>query len=348
VAVGSQGDSAHLSRGDVPLTMIWNGKSWRKTVVPLPRGVPQGELNGVSCRSAAYCVAFGDDFKGSAYSPIAETWNGGSWTVAALPRPAGGFFVRSNAVSCAAVGRCVAVGLNLTRSQTALPFMETLSGRTWTLRAVPLPKGGTGGVLSGVACLSVANCVLAGSYEAAHPSVLFESWNGKAFTLMKAASPSRGAPAVNSVSCVSAKHCVAVGTLAGAATLANDGFAEVWNGSAWSATVMTGPKAPPNAILTGVSCASATSCLAVGVTSSNGSQQNSHAIAVSYDGHSWTTVSVPAEPGFGPTDFNGVSCHSATDCLAVGEMGKPRGALFSNAAFTGVWNGKTWKLVPAF
>ncbi|HMD91283.1 MAG TPA: hypothetical protein VKG80_01450 [Trebonia sp.] len=27
-AVGSQGDSAHPARGDVPLTMIWSGKSW--------------------------------------------------------------------------------------------------------------------------------------------------------------------------------------------------------------------------------------------------------------------------------------------------------------------------------
>jgi hypothetical protein len=27
--VGEEGNSAHPARGDVPLTMIWNGKSWK-------------------------------------------------------------------------------------------------------------------------------------------------------------------------------------------------------------------------------------------------------------------------------------------------------------------------------
>jgi hypothetical protein len=88
--------------------------------------------------------------------------------------------------------------------------------------------------------------------------------------------------------------------------------------------------------------------VAAGVTSTDGSEGTSHALAVSYDGRSWTTTSVPALPkGGGTSAFNGVSCVSATDCVAVGEGGGPGGSLYSNAPVTGFWSGKSWKLVSA-
>ena len=49
----------------------------------------------------------------------------------------------------------------------------------------------------------------------------------------------------------------------------------------------------------------------------------------------------------GTSAFSSVSCVSAKDCVAVGEGGGPQDTLFSSAAFTGFWNGKTWKAVPA-
>jgi hypothetical protein len=89
-AVGSQGDSAHLSRGDVPLTMIWTGVRWRKTATPLPRGWTEGELDSVSCVSGRYCAAVGMYSRGSYEYPLAETWNGRTWTATRLPRAPGG------------------------------------------------------------------------------------------------------------------------------------------------------------------------------------------------------------------------------------------------------------------
>jgi hypothetical protein len=49
----------------------------------------------------------------------------------------------------------------------------------------------------------------------------------------------------------------------------------------------------------------------------------------------------------GTSAFNGISCLSATDCVAVGAGGGAGGLLFSNAAVTGFWNGKSWHLVTA-
>jgi hypothetical protein len=62
---------------------------------------------------------------------------------------------------------------------------------------------------------------------------------------------------------------------------------------------------------------------------------------------SWTTANVPPLIHGGSSAFSAVSCWSATGCVAVGEGGGPNGSLFSDAALTGFWNGKDWKLVGA-
>lgn len=341
-AVGSQGDSAHLARGDVPLTMIWNGAGWRKTATPLPRGWPEGQLSSVSCRSAGYCVAVGYVVKGNGYSPFAETWRGRGWTETLLPKPttpAEGAAEFGGLVSCGAVGRCVAL--------VGYRGAETLTDGKWTLRAVPLPKGSDSGSLAAISCLSATSCVVAGvDGDAKGAAVLFESWNGRAFTSMKVSSgPSAKFFFVTGVSCRSAKSCTAVGNISGSSPgYSVRPFAERWNGRAWLLTSVTGPK---NADPEGVSCASATGCVAVGFTSANGSQEDSHALALAYDGRSWTTTSVPALPHRGASAFQAVSCPSARYCVAVGEGGGSGGALFSHAALTGFWNGKTWKLAAA-
>jgi hypothetical protein len=56
---------------------------------------------------------------------------------------------------------------------------------------------------------------------------------------------------------------------------------------------------------------------------------------------------VPPLANGGTSAFTSVSCVSATDCVAVGEGGGPGKTLFSSAALTAFWNGKSWKLVGA-
>jgi hypothetical protein len=335
-AVGTAGHGAGLSQGDVPLTMIWNGKHWLKTAARLPAHARQGQLDSVSCTSATYCVAVGTALKGSG-SLLAETWNGRTWTPVTLP--ADGPLAFGLAVSCGAARSCAAVGAYAAPGGPS-PFLETLSGTKWTVRGSP----GMFSVFGGISCVSAAYCILGGTHVAPpDPSVLFESWNGKAFTLMKAASPAEFVSAITGVSCVSAKTCTAVG----ATSAAGRSFAVgSWNGRVWSVASVAGPKGYQNQ-LDGVSCVPAAGCVAVGVSSTNGRQQTSHALAVSSHGRSWTRARVPALPKGGTSAFNGVSCVSATWCVAVGEGGGPGGQLFSGAALTAFWNGKSWRLVTA-
>jgi hypothetical protein len=344
-AAGSQGDSAHLSRGDVPLTMIWNGSRWRKTATPLPRGWTEGELDSVSCVSPRYCVAIGEYNRGSYEYALAETWNGRTWTAARLPRPSGGFGHVGGAVSCGAARNCLAVLSFDSATPGVREYYGILRGTKWSLHVVTGPKGAG---FAGVSCVSATHCVLAGNYVTKRVLVLFETWNGKTFTPMKAPTPAGTGLFIAGVSCASAKSCAAVGS-AGPPIVqaANASFAELWNGKAWSVASVPRPRGL-GTNLYGISCGSPASCVAVGVAATDGSEGTSHPLADSYDGRSWTTASMPAlHKGRGNGQFQGVSCVSAVFCVAVGEGGGSGGNFFSNAALTGFWNGKSWKLVTA-
>jgi hypothetical protein len=95
-----------------------------------------------------------------------------------------------------------------------------------------------------------------------------------------------------------------------------------------SATVAT---APLNPALSGLWCASASKCLAVG------GDQQSAPVSETWNGRAWTYVKTPATgtsvAGFG---FTGLSCRSWTRCMAVG-LGK----------VTDLWNGSTWRVLPS-
>jgi hypothetical protein len=345
-AVGSRSAAEHAPNH--PIAMIWNGARWRSTAVSLPKGWAGGELEGVSCASTAYCVAVGDFFKNnSSLVPVAVTWNGRAWTAArALPSPAGSrpFAI---GVSCAAVRHCVAsVGANPT-DKSGQAFIDVLAGTTWTLHALTPAKGSQASV-DNVSCSSVTHCVITGLVNTRlGQTPLLALWNGKALSTMKA---TENFPAeFDGVSCPSARSCVTVGTwFTGPADL---GYYGIWNGSIWKgARILPQPKAMVLASPSAVSCPVTTRCLAVGldrVPGKNNAYPN-QALAEFFNGRGWTRLSVPAPAGAADTEFNGVSCVSATNCVAVGST-----VYFTNpktshvTALTGIWNGKHWRLVPA-
>lgn len=64
------------------------------------------------------------------------------------------------------------------------------------------------------------------------------------------------------------------------------------------------------------------------------------------NGSTWKTGKLAPPYGLDATGPRAVSCARPASCLAVGETGAGL-SLFSNAAFTGFWNGGKWRLVPA-
>ena len=107
-------------------------------------------------------------------------------------------------------------------------------------------------------------------------------------------------------------------------------FAETWNGTVWK---MTKVPEPANTIsnLTGVSCTSPKSCVAVDA-------YNPHALVQSWNGQVWRIVQVPAPASTGPS-LSAVTCLTSKFCLATGTH-YPSPKYFSAIALS--WNGSAW------
>jgi hypothetical protein len=126
-------------------------------------------------------------------------------------------------------------------------------------------------------------------------------------------------------------------------------FAERWNGSEWSLSSTPGPSNAGEVGLYGVSCASASSCMAVGHYKDETNGNRHKALAEAWNGSEWTikTTPTPSEAP-GGNDLYSVSCTSAGFCVAVGERVSKETMLgeihFSSEERTlaEIWNGSEW------
>jgi hypothetical protein len=104
-------------------------------------------------------------------------------------------------------------------------------------------------------------------------------------------------------------------------------------GATWSMQAVPSP--PGGGIVDGVSCTSASACIAVGFS---GTEQGT--LAERWNGTSWTIQSTPNPSGALKVDLSGVSCTSASACIAVGFEQT------SSNEFTVAerWNGTSWTI----
>jgi hypothetical protein len=307
---------------------------------------PEQPLFAVSCVSSKHCVAVGYDetADGGDGGPMAETWNGRAWATTAVKLPAGTAGGALFGVSCESEKSCIAVGDYFLKSDNTAALTASWNGKTWTAAKPPVPAGTTSAALSGVSCVTSADCVATGEYTRANGSSagLAESWNGRRWADASVKLPAGGVDGdLDGVSCVTAKSCVAVGSYDNAEsdTVA---LAESWNGKTWTAAKPSGPAATTASALQGVSCASPADCVAIGwyVKGAGGSV----GLAESWNGEKWAEVALPKSGGYG--GLYSVSCVSSKYCLAVGDGGAPGASQGTPAS--DVWNGKSWsfKKVP--
>ena len=129
------------------------------------------------------------------------------------------------------------------------------------------------------------------------------------------------------LSCPSTTHCAAAGELFGGLT--DWGYVGDRNGGTWIAGRVAQPHAIVLTDLTGVSCAAPNRCLAVGYL------RDRQPVNGTYPDRA-TAVFVQRQ-----------DVDSVTRCVAVGFVA-PGSHVFSNhSAFTGFWNGTSWRTVPA-
>jgi Cutinase len=123
----------------------------------------------------------------------------------------------------------------------------------------------------------------------------------------------------------------------------------------WTAMKAPLPAGALSGEIRGVSCPSASECVAVGVdTYGNAENPQSGAILLTESQGSWTAVqapapgnALPADPG---VDLSGVSCPSASYCVAVGEYSAAASGGSSSSQVMGLlltWAGGSWTATQA-
>ena len=139
---------------------------------------------------------------------------------------------------------------------------------------------------------------------------------------------------LNSVSCISATDCVAVGyhvSANGYQTLIEENI-----GSGW--TLVTSPNPGSYAsVLEGVSCVSVGDCWAVGYSTSNGNA-TIQTLVEHWTGTTWTVVPSPSSAK-AQTILGGVTCVNAHECWAVGYD-------YTNTIIE-AYNGSIWSIVSS-
>jgi hypothetical protein len=316
----------------------------------------------VSCSSDVACIAVASYLNGSSADvTLAEAWNGVRWTIEPTPDPSGAFVNVLNGVSCASAKACTAVGYHSSLGFSGEPLAEAWNGKTWIVEATPGAAIGrfVDTTLNAVSCSTPLACTAVGSYydSSGIQRTLAERWNGKVWVTETTSNPLRSfGDVLDGVSCTSARSCTAIGSYD---DRSDDGktLAERWNGSRWTIEPTPNPASAPQTILTlsGVSCASARACMAVGsywiyapgygTMRANGRRHPRCGPAYKqvwlverWDGLRWS-IDAPPIPA-AASSLSSVSCTSSGACTAVGGNYAERSG--RRVLLIERWNGTSW------
>lgn len=133
---------------------------------------------------------------------------------------------------------------------------------------------------------------------------------------------------LQSIACGSPTSCTAVGVYSDNANNTSDltGMLATGSGTSWASIESPLPAnaaALSNVSLTSITCASATSCVAVGdYTDSAGYTDG---LIVTGSGTTWTAIESPVPAGGDGAELTSVTCSSANSCVAVGTYGTASG-----------------------
>ena len=357
----------HLSDGstDGAGVATWDGSAWATIRLPAPSGASNTAILGVSCVSSTACMAVGMWTDGSNNTqPLAEHWDGSSWSILPLAVQTAGPNPLLNDVSCSAADACTAVGQDANSHAVVLRWdgttwtqqaaidaplqsvscpsqlsctavgggtIEAWNGLTWAAQPPAAPANATLD-LRGVSCSTDGSCEATGSTEGTPAQSVAELRTGVVWTLQQLDTPSSAGDSLMRVSCTAPSACVAAGSYidpAGATELQ----AQRWDGSAWHAERPPTLEGAVTSLLQGIACSSVTACMAVG--------ENRHdqtTLSERWDGVAWTVEPMPAVSGSTDPWLYAISCPTDRSCIAVGQIdaGNPSEPLVER------WDGQAW------
>ena len=192
----------------------WNGATWSLQRIPSPPGSSISSLTAVSCSAVNACTAVGTFTSHGEDLPLAERWNGSTWSIQPVPTPTseGGDLA---GVSCTAVHACTAVGEFVDQADAhSFALAERWNGSAWSIQRPPTPPGGVNAFLGGVSCPASTACTAVGDYviiRANKEVTLAEHWDGTTWSVQSTPHPGNGTDGLTAVACPATTSCIAVG-----------------------------------------------------------------------------------------------------------------------------------------
>lgn len=200
-----------------PLAYNWDGSTWRIAPARRPPSVLSLGFNADSCLPSGPCIAVGiqKDLKDNS-TPLVESWDGSGWKLQSTPT-AGITDAALMSVSCTSQTFCMAIGTNANNV-----FAEDYDGHQWAITPMPTLDSG----LDNVSCASSSSCMAIGLrlVNSSTLATVALHWNGTTWTRLRPLRPALYD--LHASSCVSATHCVAVGSVGLDQPIAS--LVEVW------------------------------------------------------------------------------------------------------------------------
>jgi hypothetical protein len=309
--------------------------SWHALEVP---GVTdlRGELVSVDAAGASDAWAVGERWPTEGIKSLAVHWDGETWTRHPVPNdPA--HLDRLSGVAAIGPGEAWAVGVDIDGAGS-LPDRSLVvrwTGDGW--ERVPSPNAGTApdenGRLGGVTSLAPDDAWAVGSYRDPAPRPLTLHWNGTAWTVVAAPTPTGAEAAwLNAVSGTAPDDVWAVGGTIRLADSTRQPVALHWDGTRWTQHPLP-VEADDESDLLDVVAVAPDEVWAVGF-------EDSSALRLRWDGTSWQRT--PATAGF--AHHSGLAAVGPSNAWTVGtRLALPAGQL---GTLTERYDGDLWIDVP--
>lgn len=317
--------------------------TWKIKETPNPEGANDTNLYDVSCEpNTGVCTSVGKSTSSGVDSPLAQRWNGTSWSEQAPAKKSGSTHNRLLGVDCPSEARCIAVGSYQNAEGGPVTLGELWNESKWTVQSTPVPSEATSSELVAVGCNSTADCRAAGSAVIKGvKTAIIEQWVSPTWSLDSIPIPEGATSSqLDGVDCLWSNFCAAVGryTTSGGAVKS---LAMFWNGTEWSLQSVTDPEGAVQSTLLDVSCTPTPNrCTAVGGWKNSALEQ--FTLAYRFNGvTTWTLQSTPNPGGSIASVFQEVSCATETSCSAAGSW---VGGGESNRTLAEEWDGSSWSL----
>jgi hypothetical protein len=311
--------------GDEPLIEHFNGSKWAAS----PDVGSNAALFGVSCVSAAFCVAVGGTDTGHA---LALRFDGQGWRPMAVQNVS---FFSTNfnvlySVSCVKKTRCTAVGTDSGAQTQGGTFqqqlLETFDGSRWNLVSLD----GWHGPLAAVGCHDIW-CLATGEGEdlpGPPATPVAGAFHNASFVGTESWSQAKDPPtAIGSLACPSSKSCLGVADWAHGVWVSPSGVYEYRQGhwSATSAAANTG-QGIDDTMFDDISCSTTRTCVIVGAGQLRSARvpaapgQTLRPIIETNRSGAWRLVASPSVTGR-DSYLTAVACSKDAACVAVGVAG---------------------------